>query len=484
MKRVFMLVILTFLIGFNIALSVSAKTSTAANNENQRKYVLSNIRGVICDTYSDCDGIMRNLKLNSEKVYDIFLDKYGTVYEFSSDKYSVSGFVILRDEVDLKNSYSIDEIILGGQSPYQYKEYKNIYFGVGQYYEVKGDILLDSINGVYYDYNLLLETIGLSDEEISIIFSGVTNLDDEPHNNTEETYIYYDMVQTEVTTSYGYPLMDTEIRDYASSNAGSNCSPTAGLSLVLYYDRLYPNQGISNVYSVTSGSPEQFYNWDDYLNGNTASSGDLNDDIDVYDYLYDEMGTNGYLPWVSWGGTPHSWFVSGLEDYFDYVYKDMHIDDLIGDSTEFVSNYNTSFKDAGKWDEYKGKIDSDIPVVIQLGGFNDMFYTILYNWDIDYNENSHTRPGPYGSVFQLDSVEYTYSTYSGVGYMHTVVGYGYLENELYDIDTWGWLDDDPFRVDKFAIVSLGWGYKGYINYDSVAISQAYAITLTNKISPC
>lgn len=79
MRRLMVLTVFMLTILISKGVSVSAQN---INVEKEKKYVISSIEAVLCDTYLNCEELIINIKLNSEKLYDFKLNDYGKVYEF------------------------------------------------------------------------------------------------------------------------------------------------------------------------------------------------------------------------------------------------------------------------------------------------------------------------------------------------------------------------------------------------------------------
>jgi hypothetical protein len=192
------------------------------------------------------------------------------------------------------------------------------------------------------------------------------------------------------------------------------------------------------------------------------------------------MGTNNIFGL----GTTHGNFLQGLEEYVDEKGYKVTVNDIIGDSSDFMATSNTSFDSSNTWSSYRSAIDNGKPVVIQMGALFSEYYVaikegnitiipdnyIIYRWGVPY--------------MYYDTIEYEYTVWEGLGTMHTVVGYGYLEYELYAKDSY--TSNLIFlREDKFAIVAWGWSSTkyAYIASDSNSVSQVYSIDISPVIIP-
>jgi hypothetical protein len=462
MKKVIIVLCLGLSTLFMFSYSVEAKNS--AKEDNSKQYVFALVGDVMCEEYGICST--QEIKIKRENIFDINLDKIGYVYNAYAKKAEGKIFVIVLEKDD---KLVVEEYVVGESSPFLYKEFKNIYLGYGMYYELRDEYLLDSLNNNVYNYYDVSQWYGIDKEESALIFASSVP-DDEPHDETIETYNYYELIEDSNYLTNDFPLMSTQIKNQ-TNNKGNNCSPTAGLEILLYYDNFY--NSLTPVYGVINPLTNLYYNYDDFKSDYETTNNWI-ELKQVYLDLYDEMGTNDIFGW----GTPHRNFLLGLEEYVEDKNFDITVDEIIGDSSDFMAMSNTSFDATDTWIDYRNAIDNGKPVVIQLGGLVSEYYVAIKSGDLTIIEDNYIiyRYGvPY---MYYDTVEYQYTVWEGIGTMHTVVGYGYLEYELYAANSYNF-NLIFLREDKFAVVAWGWTSTkyAYIASDSASVSQAYSVTI-------
>ena len=396
-------------------------------------------------SYENCEVVNKDIKLKKEKLYSIYLENIGNVYEFTNEELDLIGYVIEFDNStkEEKWNYEIVEITLNEVSPYVNPNLDNIYFSYGNYFEYDGVNIYDTLNQKMVDYNLFIDYI----EENVISFSSGSY----PVSSTEE-YLYTNYSSSQTELQYGFPYLHTDISDL-----GSNCSPTAGTSIIMYWD-LYHSDLISqpafNPLKSTMLYP--YYYVYDYKNWDTLTSSEKTRLGEIHDDLWYDMNSSG--------GTLDYYFYNALQDYFDNENLDL---------TRNIIAYHY-FGGTVPWDDYTDEIDDGRPVVIHL--FQLWFYQefeLMESYSINYTPIPPYIYTIYGN-YDLDEITFNYMTYSGA---HTVVGFGYKTMNFYSVNFYG--NSYLVHSDNFMIIANGWGEISYINSNSDAIYKAYGIYPTN-----
>ena len=82
----------------SVFFSLGNTTVSADSNDNssENKYIIESIESIICDNVENCEVVNKDLKINKEKVYDLFLNNIGHIYEFESEEHDVFGYLISR----------------------------------------------------------------------------------------------------------------------------------------------------------------------------------------------------------------------------------------------------------------------------------------------------------------------------------------------------------------------------------------------------
>lgn len=288
------------------SINVSAEESSSHN-----QFVEDYINNIVCQENDDCEI---KLKLKKEVLYDIYLEKFGYIYEFN-DEADINGYLILKKvRNDNVWEYSVAEIGFDTNSPYNIKSSKNIYLGYGMYFEYKNDVITDVISNEEHNYDEIL--LSIADNFELLYPSGGTAYYEDPM-----TYNFTYMTKSETTTDYGYPLMSTSMK---YSNHYNNCSPTAGVSIALFWDKYYPNL-VPNVYPTKStSSGDQYKKYSDYIDAYPPYVMEKSNIRNLHNTFYNDMQTNTYVPlYTTFGtlntgiGTVPSKFYNVLEDYFD-----------------------------------------------------------------------------------------------------------------------------------------------------------------------
>lgn len=456
MKRMITTVLLLMIVFSLTATNVSAKTSSS-----QQDFVKMFILDVLCKDEKICDMDLKDVKLSKEKIYDIYLLDIGYVYEFSMKHNSFEGFIVIdRNRIENEWEYSIKEINFDMPSPYNEKNSKNIYLGYGQYFEKDKDTLVNTISGNEYEYQDIMSYI---DDNFELVFpsgGGITT-------DIYDPYSFMSMDVTESLTSYEYPLMNTNMKYTGQYN---NCSPTAGVSIALYLDRIHANlvEGVNPTAVIDGVSRYKDYEYFEEIYYPPYSI-ELSFVRALHDTFYNDMETNSYITMVpgytamnTGVGTVPNKFYNVLDDYFESKGLTLHHVDII-ESAESVWGYIGESMTGSKWTLYKNQIDLGRPVVIQLGVDWSVDYTLI-RYESYFNETS-------------TSVNYHYWEYEFMS-AHTVVGYGYRTHEFYQ--------PHPFygypilsRIDNFLVVANGWGGTSYINTADDDIGMAYSIYPTS-----
>lgn len=149
----------------------------------------------------------------------------------------------------------------------------------------KNDTITDTINGEEYIYSDVLSILN-TDFEVVYPTGGTAYYEE------AETHNFYYMEESEILTDYGYPLMDT---DMGYSNHYNNCSPTAGVSIALYWD-YYPNL-VPNVYPIQNTANGYEYKVYDYYVDSFYYPYDLELTYvkSLHSTFYTDMETNTYV---------------------------------------------------------------------------------------------------------------------------------------------------------------------------------------------
>lgn len=461
MKRFFMIIMLTvILLPFQ---SIKAEE----NISNEWNSLKNRIAQLICESDDYCGEL--KLKLSKERIYNITLQDYGKIVYFEDKNNSdIVGYVIFKGTT---NDLLIVEYGFGEYRPFIYEDLPNIMAGIGEQYE---GVLIDHGKGVYYDYEFILHLMNVSEVDVEMMLSSAL---DTAVDTTDTVTYFYDSANIEVTTVNNYPHMDqSRIADESDTpSSRTTCSTVAGLSLITFYEGLYPDSSsLSNVYNTSTGD---YYIWGDYRLKSSLAS-EKAELISIFNDLYDYMDTDDYILGTSFPGTAHSKFYDGMVEYYDLVGYDVVVDEIIGDVDTWVEMTNESLSTGDRYNTYKNSIDNNTPVVIQLGGLLTPMYQTI---DIDDYTSAYTRPGPYGTTFYFRDRTYEYR--SQLFGLHTVVGYGYMEESLHDIDPYGYTEYPALREKKYIVIST-WGGKRYFNVRDITVSQAYTFNiLKQNINP-
>ena len=442
MKKVLGL-ILFFVLFFGVTVTGISASNQLTIGDEKVKFAVGNI---ICSDLIECDDNVK-IKLHKEHLYDLELNKIGYVYKFEVKKTEIMGFVIL---IEREDEYIVSEIILTEIDPYNISKGKNIYVGYGEYFELYKGKLYDTINEVYLNYT--------GDE--SILYDDDYTI---PDASVDVTINYIYKTETENYLPNKFPLLSTLIKNHDSDpeddDQAGNCSQTAAVALMNYYDEDFPElvEGVSPLYNAAG----EHYTYSEY----NTSSDEMIALADLHDEFYSDMSNFG-------SGTLSSQFMSGLRNYVVGQGYSIEYDHFIGCGSCIIPPLlGLSFSDGDNWEIYKDKIDLGLPVVIQLGGgILQSWYTIIDEVDDDINE-----------VYAPDTVNWiTYDyvrteTYSTHDSGHTVVGYGYKEIEYYNmfLEYMG-----NFRTDRFAVLANGWSGTAYLNVDDeVSITSATSVRI-------
>ena len=325
---------------------------------------------------------------------------------------------------------------------------KNIYLSYGNYFEYKGDFLYDSTSMVAYDYHSFISSL---DDDAFITGAAGSSTE------TEDPFIYLYKTESETELDYGFPYLSTSIR--LDEDNFSNCSPTAGLEILMYWDRTYTDLIVN--FTPTKSTlvdfiPPHTYiyetvykTWDSISTSEDYLLGGIHDDI------YDEMGTSTIL------GTTDYGFYYGLKDYF------LDQGETLTRNVIAYGAYGTTVP----WTNYKNQINVNRPVVLQLFQLTNSDFTFIEDVpsDIEIVENYTVVYGEY-----YDKTTYVYNQYNGA---HTVVGFGYKTFNYYSRNYYGYTYLS--RTDNFMIVANGWANVtsgiAYINITNDDIYKAYSI---------
>ena len=90
MKKILIIAVLLFL----ISAGNSVVFAENENNGSENKYITDSIESIICDNVQNCEAVKKDIKLSKEKVYDIYLNETGNIYEFYSSKFDIFGYII------------------------------------------------------------------------------------------------------------------------------------------------------------------------------------------------------------------------------------------------------------------------------------------------------------------------------------------------------------------------------------------------------
>lgn len=438
-------------------------------NDSSRNYVVQSISNILCHNKGICGE--EKIKLKKEKLYDIKLDNFGYVYTFElqSNK-SIQGFLILKSErkISLVQEIHITDVI-----PYIDSKLVNIYAGFGNYYELYKDILLNRNDKEYYYYREILGGYGLDNQKIDKKINGAKGfIGDLVAFEGTSSLVFYSKDSNKVTTTSSFPFADQIDLADKTGTTKNNCSVASALTLVMFYEDLFPSSSVLyDVKSFNSHGDSTTYNNTSYYfkENNSIPYSQRGLLLGIYNELFFRFNTSDLY------GTPHQNMINGLEEYYNQRGYDTSINMMIG--LKNITNFsNKSFDELNLWATYKSSIDNNIPVVMQLGGLTDMHFSVID--DISYEENYSSKPGPYHTQFDLDNVTYHYRGYYSLA-MHTVVGYGYLENAYYDINVAGYqFDLSLIREDSFAIISYNNGSYVYLSSNNKSVSQAYSFNIS------
>lgn len=239
------------------------------------------------------------------------------------------------------------------------------------------------------------------------------------YSSTSSNYI-----QSSFTVAYDhYEVTEFFIPEllpfYNTYNLENSCAPTAGTTIIGYYDHYY-NDLIDNYDSA-------FYD----ENGNFVSFRGVTDTIyAIEEDLYDLMGTN-----VEYAGTTQTQFKSGLTNYVN------------------ARGFYITYPSCGSplnISTLQSQINFLRPVVVFMSGFE---YYPCGGFQIQEDR------------FCLISRTYTMG--------HVAVAFGYQKYKLYDSN------NNNFRTDEYLLVASGESSYGFVKLNSSAttIDACWAVNL-------
>jgi len=202
---------------------VEAK-SNVNSDLNEKKFVITAIDDIVFNSNKIVTKTNDFISFSKEKVYDLFLYNYGSIYSFVTKENNISGYIIVR-KIKIDNIWTLDvaEITTGVSSPFSEVSEKNIYVSYLGYFEYDGINLKDATTGVEYNYK---DIINYFTDNNFALSSGSFY-----YTDYEEEYEYYSKTDvSDVSFEDGYPLMSTLI---GGSSYPNNCNPTAGLSIII-----------------------------------------------------------------------------------------------------------------------------------------------------------------------------------------------------------------------------------------------------------
>ncbi len=432
----------------------TAETVDASNSLSQ--YTKNFIEEIVCIDENECVG--DKLVIRSEKIYDVFLQDVGKIYEY--EYLDQVGYVISRKtKIDNEWVMEIVEASTDTVSPYFRNDSKNVYLSYGLYFEYKNKKLENVLTGEETEYSDFMDYLN------SRMYIGAMGTSSSTLYTYE--YSYYSMSSSRTETDGGFPTLSTDLGDGVTNN----CSPTAGTEIIMYWDR-YETNLISNftpTYLTLVGTPPySYYYVTNYRNWSNITSSQLSTLEALHDDLYDDMYTNNYtIPFFGDGaGTYPPFFFDALEDYFSAKNLTLEHNNLVlGPGWGF-----NTFGSQIDREDYQDEIDLDYPVVIQLGVDPSMDYELYYDsYSIEYDDTYFYTY--YGQKIWYDTISRFYREYSNSA--HTVVGYGYMSMDFYKINYYGNLYKS--RTDKYFVVANGWGGTSLIKSTNSDVAIAYSV---------
>ncbi len=445
---------------------VEAK-SNVNSDLNEKKFVITAIDDIVFNSNKIVTKTNDFISFSKEKVYDLFLYNYGSIYSFVTKENNISGYIIVR-KIKIDNIWTLDvaEITTGVSSPFSEVSEKNIYVSYLGYFEYDGINLKDATTGVEYNYK---DIINYFTDNNFALSSGSFY-----YTDYEEEYEYYSKTDvSDVSFEDGYPLMSTLI---GGSSYPNNCNPTAGLSIIMYWDRMYSDliPSFNPIKTMLVGIPPYSYYYDYvYKTWSTLTIAEKNLLETYHNDLYTDMNTNN---WYLYGLGPYDGtfppdFYDAMESFFaDNNYTLQHTNIVNGTNSWFGSGTELS---SSQWSTYKDEIDNEHPVVISLGvdpSTNYSLYNGVLTLDYDGIPDLYTI---YGTPFYYYLLTEEFTLYSNAA--HMVIGYGYKEIDYYKINIYGNLYLD--KTDKYFTVANGWGGTSYIKNVTSDISIAYSLYL-------
>ncbi|GEM_PF-3546028 len=435
---------------------VTATTQNVSSETSMSQAIVSSmLADVLCEDGASCEDILEDMAFEEETVYDLELNRLGSVIDFAVE--DTFGYAIVSNGDTGRNQpLSIEELTLDRESPYENEHMKNMYLSYGRYYEYENGTVYHS-NGTV-DYAYLYESF----KDNATLAGGTVS---ETYTSTIDAD---HVVSTETTTAFGFPILDANLISFPSEI--NNCGPTAGVSLALFFAHYHEEllEDYDNIPSVVENNQYRDYKEHDFSRRHERD--DLRE-------LHGEIGDHMHY---SGDEIYHANFGIGLKDYFEAYDLDLEFDNIRSyagmpirpPSTDALYDY---------WDDYKAAINQNRPVVMHLGL---AWYADDYSMIKDVEEDISQRS---------DTIEFTYSMFDkGENIEHTVVGYGYTTYNYY-IDTGGYFPepmDEPSYLthqsgphydlmyvgsDDFAIVSNGWGATSYINILDDGIGKIFGV---------
>jgi hypothetical protein len=463
MKKIFLVFILVYSVSF-FGVFVSAQSE---ENSSERIFVKTVLENIISQEYQEKIVKSNEISIKKEVIYDMNLNKYGSIYDFNYNGDLMFGYIIIsKKKTNNRWEYYIHEVTFDTESPYFDSSSKNIYLSYGNYLEYKNSILVDSFSRLEYDYQEMLDFLNLNNIPFP---SGGAEQVQEP-----ETFTYCYYTTEAATTNFGFPLLNTG--SYLQYNQSNNCAPTAGTEITLFFDAWESNlvDDVDPLYF--SGNGYRFKDYDYFVDNPLSPDKVLISDLERF--YYDDMETNSWgadLALILTGPVPSVTYVNtGIgtlpTKFYDSLYSYFNSKGLILHAVPIIETENSNFGyvgesmgDSNNWTVYKQQIDYNRPVVIQLGLDWSFDYTLLHLSNISLDNESGI-----GS--------YRYSEYPPFS-AHVVVGYGYKNFSYYQCSNgnYPWI----IREDEFMIVADGWGKKAYINIEDNDIGVAYGLYITH-----
>lgn len=323
-----------------------------------------------------------------EILYDIEMNELGVSYSFENGE--KEGYAILIDDGEMK----VTEITTEGQSPYDGSGEKSVYVTEGVYWYNDGERFYDCITG--------LPISDAAAESMSeIAYRGAPEL-----QYSSEQISFVSRTETPYNVLSSIPL-------YIYGQTGG-CVPIAGMNIICYLDKTYPNL-------IPNYEPGRT------LFGRYVFNGENETTMAVSDALHTDMGTTE-------SGNTVSEFRSGMKKYVNR------------------QGYNIGFSSLMSWGSLnyttaKTAVQQNKAIALFLKGYRCVTIETEQGYDV---------------------LNYEYSTGN-----HAVAGFGCLE-VTYTFSNNTTRTDKYIH----ASMGVGMNLNGYINAGTANIHEALAITIS------